>query len=119
MDNVLESIVNGLIKKTDAGQVKWLKAETPNGYKVIIDKGIITIQPFRVNGADYTECNVTNNRGDIILRESARNSTTDGILLHNLYYAAFNSYTGREDVIKSLLDAINSDDEIGDPDLPF
>ena len=126
MDPELELIIKQLINKTNKGEVVWSKSDSPNEYILSLDVGKIKIHAYSIKnsiGMGYTrmaECSVENLRGDVVLRDNRSVSVEEGALMDNLYDAAFRSYTGKDDVIKGIMNQLESSGTIGkDEELPF
>lgn len=127
MDKELEQIINQLIIKTNKGEVKWNKSDTPNEFRLLLDSGRITTRLYSIKNSmglgsiQKVECIIDNQRGDVVLRGNSSVDSEDGNLLYSLYDAAFRSYTGKDDVIKSILGQLSSGETIGvdEDSLPF
>ena len=125
MDKELEQIIRKLIDKTNKGEVRWNKSDSPNEYRLSLDDGRISAHLFSVKNPlgigtiTRVECVVENLRGDVVLRGVANVDTEESALLYALYDAAFRSYTGRDAVIKGIMGQLNGDGVIGEEDLQF
>ena len=123
MDTTLKEIVHRLMAKTNEGKVNWLKGGSPNEFKLIMKDATFTISLFtNPMGQIFTECKIVNSGGDIVFREVASTSSTDGIFLKSAFDAIRDYYTGKKSVVSSILFQLDSDDIIGEKDtsdLPF
>lgn len=126
MDSELELIIKQLIKKTSKGEVVWQKSDSPNEYILLLDVGKIIIHLYSQKntiGMGFTkmvECSVENLRGDVVLRDYKSIGVEEGALMYDLYDAAFRSYTGKDAVIKGIMNQLESAGTIGkDDELPF
>lgn len=131
MDTELESIINQLISKTKAGEVIWNKTATPNEFCLFLNAATILTHMYYVKTTSFTagvkmaECVVKNIRGDIVMRANSAVDSEDGELLYSLYDSAFRAYTGKDEVVASILGQLESSGQIGtavdktSDDLPF
>ena len=128
MDDTLKDIVNQLAEKTKAGKVNWMIGNSANEYCLVLPESTLSISVYSNNyRVPMVECRVVNNRGDIILRENATQSSDEGDFLTGFFRLVRDAYTGKEEVIASIFSHIQNDETIGvsnvetaeESDLPF
>lgn len=118
MDATLQLIVTQLIDRSKKGDVVWNNSDLPNAYYVSLQEGSILVHLYSVPKPQYeidnrVECVIKNAQGDVILKGDAPVSSEDGKLMNSLYDAAFNAYTGKNQVIDAILNKLKYDLSIG------
>ena len=123
MDETLRTVVTQLKEKTKQGKVHWLVGSTSNEYRLVLPESTISISVYLSSNQYYVDCKIVNNRGDIILRENTTQNSEDGAFLTNFFISVRDAYTGKEDVISSIMNHLANDDVLGTPEesdeLPF
>lgn len=122
MDQTLKQIIDLLKEKTQAGEVKWIPGRSTNEYKVFLTEAVISISVYNTKNNDAcVSCSISNNRGDILLRENTLQSTEDGKYLSGFFALVRDSYTGKDAILSSVFQELRSGKTIGEEeiDLPF
>lgn len=123
MDETLRTVVTQLKEKTKQGKVHWQVGSSPNEYRLVLPESTISISAYLSSHIYYVDCKIVNNRGDIILRENTPQGSEDGTFLTNFFILVRDAYTGKEEVISSIMNHLKNDDVLGTPEdreeLPF
>lgn len=119
MEKNIEIIVDALIKKSDAGEVKWSATSNKNGFKLQLKDSSLCISRMVNEGNVNYVLWIYNANGDLIVNQSINSSNLPN-KFRNLYESAKKAFYQEDATLKSILDQVNTSGKIGeDDDLPF
>jgi hypothetical protein len=117
--NDIREILQGLLRKSEAKQVKWvdtLEMSTRDvvdlDYTVFLPESSINL--FRFSG-EPAQLNILNAQGNVIFSVTEANDNNAALLLNQLIESARNTLLSVDTTLADLKRALSSDDVIGEP----
>ncbi|OQP44881.1 hypothetical protein A4H97_11020 [Niastella yeongjuensis] len=115
-----KALIVKLKQKTLNKETIWSKTSRNEEYKLVLDKGAITIDKWDSDSVSYIDISIINDRGDVIdrIQVSDGEELNDYNLLSELHAAAKRAYYKVDETIKSIFIELDSSKIIGKENAP-
>jgi hypothetical protein len=113
----IREILEGLLRKSDAGGVKWVNSQSVGMEPVMEEDYLVALPDSSINvyklPDDELRLNILNSEGDVVLSVGTSDTPDSKDLLQKLLHSARNSVLNVEGTLASIQKALRSDDVIG------
>lgn len=114
----VKDIIVSLLKKTEAGQVKWVDARNV-GMKNVMEEDYVVLLPnssinvFR--GTEGVRLNILNSEGNVVMYVEAMNESLNDVkLLEDLLLSAKRKALGLDETLTEIKEILSKEGVIGD-----